>query len=351
MHLSGYLPDYIDPPLLELDISENYWYADVAGLPSTIETCKLANKNKDLDYCWDSSTDLPDNACSEEAMKIACPTACTGTCVDGIGCDSSNGEIVCESCPEGLIGDGLVDGDGCYDTCEWYSGFGGCDQVYGSCFVIEDCRNQECGCQAGFSLQYEDNSCLDVFEVDNGGCDDASRATCTNRYTDNNDVTCKCNPGYKGTGIGWDRCRDICQVKNGDCAAASSTCLNLFNGKVDCVCKSGFTKNAAGKCVKGAGSFATATFKNTIIGNPWITLYVLFGSCISQGQGKGVYGQVCWGSKLVSRFKIPFGPWQIQVVFGKHRDRFDHQHLLCSQATTMGLLDFQASIKAQVCWN
>jgi hypothetical protein len=76
LHLSGYLPDYIDLPLLELDISENYWYAYVAGLPSTSETCKLANKNEDLDYCWDSSTDLPDNACSEEAMKIACPTAC-----------------------------------------------------------------------------------------------------------------------------------------------------------------------------------------------------------------------------------------------------------------------------------
>jgi hypothetical protein len=229
-----------------------------------------------------------------------------------------------------------VDGDGCYDPCEWYSGFGGCDQVYGSCFVNEDYKTQECGCQAGFALQYEDNSCLDVCEVDNGGCDDTSRASCTNRYTDNNDVTCKCNPGYKGTGIGWDICQDICQIKNGGCDAASSTCRNLFNGKVDCVCKSGFTKNAAGKCVKGAGSFVTATFKNTIIRNRGSPSTFCLAPASLKAKAK-VSMVKCVGDQkwsVDSRFRL---------VHGRSK--------LCLESTTTGLIINTCSAVKQQQWD
>ena len=89
----------------------------------------------------------------------------------------------------------------------------------------------ECGCRAGFRLQEDNRTCLDVDE-----ClvtDICGPGDCSNLQ---GSYTCSCNIGYSGTSL----CEDIneCQAEVSPCGEVGE-CVNT-PGSYECFCQPGY---------------------------------------------------------------------------------------------------------------
>eukprot|EP00933_Yihiella_yeosuensis_P070771 TRINITY_DN78936_c0_g1_i1.p1 TRINITY_DN78936_c0_g1~~TRINITY_DN78936_c0_g1_i1.p1 ORF type:complete len:1155 (+),score=147.67 TRINITY_DN78936_c0_g1_i1:493-3465(+) len=119
-----------------------------------------------------------------------------------------------------------------------------CDEV-----CLNTIGSFQCGCNRGYVINYDLNTCKDLDECSTGRNTCSKYAYCTNTA---GSYTCKCKPGYSGTG-NYSNCTDI-----DECAISNKTVSTYSNPSTNSNTSTAANKTACGTgavCVNTVGSF------------------------------------------------------------------------------------------------